>query len=579
MDVQTPLEALRQLDPEALTLEEARQGFLLLLALSEQLLAEQRLLRSAVADLQQQLARRTGPGGPGAGRRKGGGGGKGGGAGGAAAPGAAPSAPPPPARSSEAERRAAEGRKPWQKSAKRDTLFIDLEVPLFPDLGLDAEDWVFERYETVVVQDLVLTRRNTRFVRARFRSRTTGASVLAPLPPGYRGQFGPGIRSLALCLGYGANVSMPLLQQFFQQAGCMVSRGQVSRFLTEHLERFAAEAAAAIRAAVEHHPWLQIDDTRSGVRTEHGCCHVLGNDLATCFKTTDRGDRRSVVEALFLGAPLTYCLNEQALQYLERWRVARWVRNRLAARDAEPPTEAAEFARWLDLRLPTLSAEQREQVLTAAALAGYHDQTEIPRILALLSDDASVFHGLVDAQALCWIHDFRHYLDLVPTRPLHDRQFQRCQRRYWQLYRQLLAYRAAPTPAKRARIEKAFDQLVDAQQAPEYLASCLARTRKNRAKLLLVLEHPELPLHNNAEELAVRRRVRKRDVSFGPVSAAGRQAWDTFQGLAATAAQLGISFWSYVTDRIHEAGEIPPLAEIIAEKAAAEPRPSSWITA
>ena len=31
----------------------------------------------------------------------------------------------------------------------------------------------------------------------------------------------------------------------------------------------------------------------------------------------------------------------------------------------------------------------------------------------------------------------------------------------------------------------------------------------------MVLDHPELPLHNNASELAVRRRVRKRDVSFG----------------------------------------------------------------
>jgi hypothetical protein len=31
--------------------------------------------------------------------------------------------------------------------------------------------------------------------------------------------------------------------------------------------------------------------------------------------------------------------------------------------------------------------------------------------------------------------------------------------------------------------------------------------------------------------LGVRRRVRKRDVSFGPRTEAGRQAWDTFQTL------------------------------------------------
>ena len=41
-----------------------------------------------------------------------------------------------------------------------------------------------------------------------------------------------------------------------------------------------------------------------------------------------------------------------------------------------------------------------------------------------------------------------------------------------------------------------------------------------------MLRHPELPLHNNPAELAARRRVRKRDVSFGPRSPTGAAAWD-----------------------------------------------------
>lgn len=567
MDARSQLEVLRQLDPDALTLDEARQGFRLLRAVCAQLLAEQDVLKARVADLEQRLAHRGGKGG------SGGPGTQGGGAGSGSRPGERTAGGG--SRSSEAERRDAEGRRPWQKSAKNDTLGIDLEVPLWPDLTILPPDVVFERYETVVVQDLVLTRRNTRFLRARFRSARTGQSYLAPLPPGYHGQFGPGVRSLALCLNYGANVSMPLVHRFLQQAGCVVSRGQVSRFLTERLEAFTAEAAAAIRTAVAQHPWLQLDDTRSGVRTEHGCCHVLGNDLASSYVTTDRGDRRSVIAALFLGAPVTYRLDARAFQCLEQWRVARWVRDRLAELAPGAPADATGFARWLDLRLPSLRAEPREQVLAAAALAGYHAQTEIPRVERLLSDDASVFHGLADAQALCWIHDFRHYLELVPERPLHARQFLRFKRRYWQLYRRLLAYRAAPAARERERIERAFDQLLDERQAPAYLAECLARTRKNKAKLLLVLAHPELPLHNNAAELDVRRRVRKRDVSFGPVSAAGRQAWDTFQSLAATTEKLGISFWSYVQDRIQKAGEIPPLSELIEQKADAATRPAA----
>src|SRR5206468_4214463 len=134
-------------------------------------------------------------------------------------------APPTENHSSEAERREAEGRPPWDKTGKKADLGIDVERVLRGDLAALPPDAVFERFEEVVVQDLVLTRRNTRFFRARYRSAKTGKSYLAPLPPGYYGQFGPGIRSLALCLGDGANVSMPLLHRFFRQAGCLVSRG------------------------------------------------------------------------------------------------------------------------------------------------------------------------------------------------------------------------------------------------------------------------------------------------------------------------------------------------------------------
>lgn len=369
---------------------------------------------------------------------------------------------------------------------------------------------------------------------------------------------------------------MPLLHRFFRQAGCVVSRGQVSRFLTERLDGFVTEAAAAIRAAVAHHPWLQIDDTRSGVRTEHGCCHVLGNDLASFYVTTDRGDRRSVIEALSLGAPVTCRLDTRAFACLESWDVARWVRERLEALAASAPPDAAEFETWLDLRLPQLAREPRERVLTAAALAGYHARTEIAIVRALLSDDAAVFRGLADEQALCWVHDFRHYLQLVPERPLHERQLRLFKERYWKLYRRLLKYTQAPAARERAHIEAAFDRLVEEGKAPPFLAECIARTRKNKGKLLLVLAHPEVPLHNNAAELGVRRRVRQRDVSFGPVSAAGRKAWDTLQGLASTLEKLGVSFSSYVNDRVHEIGAIPPLPELIRQKANQDPRPNSW---
>jgi hypothetical protein len=111
------------------------------------------------------------------------------------------------------------------------------------------------------------------------------------------------------------------------------------------------------------------------------------------------------------------------------------------------------------------------------------------------------------------------------------------------LYRALLAYREAPSAEERARLSDALERLID--RATDYAAldERISKTADKRAQLLAVLEHLDMPLHNNAMELAARRRVRKRDVSFGPQSRAGARAWDTFQTIAATAAKLGVGLF------------------------------------
>ena len=84
---------------------------------------------------------------------------------------------------------------------------------------------------------------------------------------------------------------------------------------------------------------------------------------------------------------------------------------------------------------------------------------------------------------------------------------------------------------------------------------------------MAVLDHPDFPLHNNDMELAARRRVRKRDVRFGPQSRRGARAWDTFQTLVATAANRGVGFVHYLRDRIVTPETTPTLAERVAQRA------------
>jgi len=94
----------------------------------------------------------------------------------------------------------------------------------------------------------------------------------------------------------------------------------------------------------------------------------------------------------------------------------------------------------------------------------------------------------------------------------------------------------------------------------------IAKTQANRELLLGVLSHPEIPLHNNAMELAARRRVRKRDVSFGPQSEAGARAWDSFQTIIASAAKQSVRLYDYLLKRRTDPEITPSLADRIRER-------------
>jgi len=56
----------------------------------------------------------------------------------------------------------------------------------------------------------------------------------------------------------------------------------------------------------------------------------------------------------------------------------------------------------------------------------------------------------------------------------------------------------------------------------------IAKTEARKPSLLVVLDHPEIPLHNNPAELGARRQVRKRKISLGTRTEDGTKARDTF---------------------------------------------------
>ena len=152
------------------------------------------------------------------------------------------------------------------------------------------------------------------------------------------------------------------------------------------------------------------------------------------------------------------------------------------------------------------------------------------------------------------------------------------QNQIWDYYRELQAYRAQPTRTERERLAALFDEVFTPNLDYYSLDERIAKTREKKTDLLKVLEHPEIPLHNNPAELGARGRVRKRDVSIGPRNADGVKAWDTFGTLAATARQMGVSFLAYVQDRIAATNHLPGLDQIIQTRAQDLNLGMSWNT-
>ncbi len=539
-------EALARLDLASIADVGARQAIRALLSLVEELAAENRALRAELAQVKDENARLKG----GSGRPK-----------------------IPPGRaggstdySSEQERRPAP--KTWQKRGKQDRVRIDRTERLTVDPATLPSDAVFKGCETVVVQDLVLRTDTVAFEREVWYSPSERRSYRARRPAGYEGTFGPNLRALVVTLAYAGGMSERKILELVASTGVVLSAGTLSNLLTEGRAAFTDEARAVLRAGLERTPYQHLDDTSTRVDGELQYCQILCNPLYTAYQTTPGKDRRTIVAVLRGGRPAAYRYDREAERHLAFLGLSAAAQARVRA--ALPPDQELDeitLTQLLDGPLSRLGPRQREQVREALAVAAYLADPDWPVVRTLVCDDAPQFRAITPELALCWIHEGRHYKQLTPFLPPARAALADILDQFWTYYRALLAYREQPTPEERTRLDARFDALFGTVTGYHELDRRLALTREKKPELLLVLAHPELPLHNNPAELGARQRVRKRDVSFGPRSPAGSAAWDTFMTLAATTRKLGLDFAAYLTDRFTRTGQIPPLADLISARA------------
>lgn len=415
----------------------------------------------------------------------------------------------------------------------------------------------FKGYEPFLVQDLVISVHAICYQRERWIT-PDGRTVLAPLPEGIAGHFGPELRRFVLMQYHQGQTTLPRLLVFLRSVGVSISKRQLQRLLTDKQHAFVAEAQAVLRAGLETSPFVSVDDTGARHAGKNGFCTQIGNDWFTWFGTRSSKSRLNFLDLLRAGHT-DYVLNEAACAYMRN----RGLSAPSIARLIEGgQTRFADRAAWqahlhrLGIIAPARPGlaviQDPAQIATEGALWGSIHRHGFLRDGVLLSDDAGQF--AVGRHALCWVHAERLVHKLDTFNDLQRAAQKRVRSLIWTFYASLKAYRLNPGKRRAGALRARFDRIFCRRTGFATLDRLLARLHANKAELPMVLDRPETPLHTNGSENDIRCYVTRRKISGGTRSDAGRDSRDALLGLAKTCDKLGIRLWDYLGSRLKVAG-------------------------
>jgi hypothetical protein len=186
----------------------------------------------------------------------------------------------------------------------------------------------FKGYEAYLVQDLLLTARVVRYRRERWLT-PTGETLLAPLPGGVRGHFGPELRRFVLMQHHQGQVTVQRLVTLLQGIGVSISKREVMRLLIDRHDALVTESREVLRAGLQTAAWVSVDDTGARHRGANSVCTQIGNDDFAWFGTTGSKSRLNFLDLLRAGHT-DYVINDAALGYMRERALAGPVIRQLA---------------------------------------------------------------------------------------------------------------------------------------------------------------------------------------------------------------------------------------------------------
>jgi Transposase IS66 family len=420
----------------------------------------------------------------------------------------------------------------------------------------------FKGRKRFVVQDLVLEARVTRYHRECYLG-PDGKTILAPLPAGVIGHYGPNLIRFVLQQYQECNLTQPKLLAQLHAYGIKISAAELNALLTENKEPFHAEKREILVAGLEVSTAVTTDDTGARHQGKNGHTTHIGNQYFAFFETTESKSRVNFFKMILLGGVFGYRVTPEAIAYWDAHELPIAAIDALAATSPDSFADDADWERHLTT-LGISGAQHRQTAAEGALWAAICEQGLLDGIV-IVSDGAPQF--AIGDHARCWIHAERQVYAIVCATPEQRDLVKRTRARIWKLYRALEAYAKAGNidPAAARRLRARFDRIFNAGNTGfAALDNVLRNLLAIKDKLLRVLERPDIPLHTNTSEGDIRIRVEKRKISGGTRGDEGRRCCDTFVSIFKTLRKHGISFWDYLGSRLGISDQIvPPIADII----------------
>lgn len=451
-----------------------------------------------------------------------------------------------------------------QKKSKKADLEVDEEVELDVDKDDLPKDAKFTGKRIIIIQDMIIKRRNIQFVINRYWSDELGKVIEGKIPDEFKGsEFGPTLRSFIMYEYYKNRVPHQKIVNMLSDWGIDISEGTVSNLLNNPSKIFAEDLHSARTAAIKRCAQVHIDDSGAKFNGLNYHTFVVSNKFYTSYTTGPEKNRWSAVGAI-LGGTQQFLIDQNTVSFIAQRLKKPQVTNFFSKLKSEKVYRREELEKiFEDPVFCDLEKRQLDFIRTGCAVGAIRSRQLGPPINFIISDDAPNFVSLVNNHQLCWVHEIRKYKLCEVFKRIESETLAKLVSEWRAFYKLMLDFKNNQTKELRIKIRSEFNRICSIQTLVRPLDEQLRRTKENKEGLLLFLKYPQLPLHNNQAESDIRERVIKRKISLQNRSLEGIKAWDLMLSLASTCRKINLSFWRYLEDRISMRESIPYLGKIV----------------